>query len=139
MDSPATFSDEVIKVNRRKATTARLCFCFVVLTLLSAAVLAAAAGLASGQDTALDRYIAKPDPSYSWKLVSTIVGEGYHGYVIDLSSQTWRTAADVDRPVWKHWLTIVKPALPPRALSHRRRAPGASGADHAGAGSPPTW
>ncbi|HLG14941.1 MAG TPA: PhoPQ-activated pathogenicity-related family protein [Blastocatellia bacterium] len=109
MDSPATFSDEVIKVNRRKATTARLCFCFVVLTLLSAAVLAAAAGLASGQDTALDRYIAKPDPSYSWKLVSTIVGEGYHGYVIDLSSQTWRTAADVDRPVWKHWLTIVKP------------------------------
>jgi PhoPQ-activated pathogenicity-related protein len=64
---------------------------------------------ATVQETALDRYIATPDPSYSWKLVNTIAGEGYKGYVIDLSSQTWRSAADVDRPVWKHWLTIVKP------------------------------
>jgi len=61
------------------------------------------------QETALDRYIAKPDSSYSWKLVNTIPGDGYKGYVIDLSSQTWRSAAEVDRPVWKHWLTIVKP------------------------------
>ena len=63
----------------------------------------------SNQETALDRYIAKPDPSYSWKLVNTIVGEGFTGYVIDLTSQTWRSADEVDRPVWKHWLTIVKP------------------------------
>ena len=62
-----------------------------------------------GQETALDRYIAKPDPSYSWKLVSTITGEGYKAYVIDLTSQTWRSADEVDRPVWKHWLTIVRP------------------------------
>ena len=61
------------------------------------------------KETALDRYIAKPDPSYSWKLVNTIAGEGYKGYVIDLASQTWRSGAEVDRPVWKHWLTIVKP------------------------------
>lgn len=64
---------------------------------------------ASAQETALDRYIAKPDPSYSWRLAHTISGEGYKGYVIDLTSQTWRTGADVDRPVWKHWLTVVKP------------------------------
>ncbi|MEK6287854.1 MAG: PhoPQ-activated pathogenicity-related family protein [Acidobacteriota bacterium] len=64
---------------------------------------------AAAQETALDRYIAKPDASYSWKLVNTIAGPGYHGYVIDLASQTWRSAADVDRPVWRHWLTIVKP------------------------------
>ncbi|HKA22546.1 MAG TPA: PhoPQ-activated pathogenicity-related family protein [Blastocatellia bacterium] len=62
-----------------------------------------------GQETALDRYIAKPDPSYSWKLVNTIAGEGYKAYVIDLTSQTWRGADEVDRPVWKHWLTIVRP------------------------------
>ncbi|HSE97238.1 MAG TPA: PhoPQ-activated pathogenicity-related family protein [Blastocatellia bacterium] len=61
------------------------------------------------QETALDRYIAKPDPSYSWKLAYTISGEGYKGYVIDLTSQTWRSAAEIDRPVWKHWLTIIKP------------------------------
>ena len=64
---------------------------------------------ASAQETALDRYIAKPDPSYSWKLVNTIAGGGFKGYVIELTSQTWRSAAEVDRPVWKHWLTIVKP------------------------------
>src|SRR2546426_10106204 len=64
---------------------------------------------ASVQDTALDRYIAKPDPSYAWKLVNTLAGEGYKGYVLELTSQTWRTQAEVDRPVWKHWLTVVKP------------------------------
>jgi PhoPQ-activated pathogenicity-related protein len=61
------------------------------------------------QETGLDRYISKPDSSYSWKLVNTIEGEGYKGYILDLASQTWRSAADVDRPLWKHWLTIVKP------------------------------
>ena len=64
---------------------------------------------AASQETALDRYIAKPDASYSWKLVNTIPGDGFTGYVLELSSQTWRSAAEVDRPVWKHWLTIVKP------------------------------
>jgi PhoPQ-activated pathogenicity-related protein len=64
---------------------------------------------ASAQETALDRYIAKPDPSYSWRLAHTISGAGYKGYVIDLTSQTWRSGAEVDRPVWKHWLTVIKP------------------------------
>ena len=64
---------------------------------------------ASPQETALDRYITKPDSSYSWKLINTIPGDGFKQYVIDLASQTWRSAAEVDRPVWKHWLTIVKP------------------------------
>ena len=25
-------------------------------------------------------------------------------------ASAWRSAAEVDRPVWKHWLTIVQPA-----------------------------
>ncbi|MCI0525263.1 MAG: PhoPQ-activated pathogenicity-related family protein [Acidobacteria bacterium] len=61
------------------------------------------------QQTALDRYVAKHDPAYSWKLVNTISGQGYKGFVIELTSQQWRTEKEVDRPVWKHWLTIVKP------------------------------
>ncbi len=70
------------------------------------------------QQTALDRYVAKPDPAYSWKLVNTIAGQGYKGFVIELTSQQWRTEKDVDRPVWKHWLTVVKPdnATPGKAL-----------------------
>ncbi|HSO76125.1 MAG TPA: PhoPQ-activated protein PqaA family protein, partial [Blastocatellia bacterium] len=65
--------------------------------------------VALAQQTALDRYIAKPDPSYSWKLAATIPGQGFQGFVIDLTSQTWRSASEVDRPKWQHWLTIVKP------------------------------
>ncbi|MDQ3010292.1 MAG: PhoPQ-activated pathogenicity-related family protein [Acidobacteriota bacterium] len=61
------------------------------------------------QQTALDRYIAQRDSVYGWKLVKTIDGTGYHGYVLELTSQTWRSEKDVDRPVWKHWLTVVKP------------------------------
>ncbi|HEY2840929.1 MAG TPA: PhoPQ-activated pathogenicity-related family protein [Pirellulales bacterium] len=60
-------------------------------------------------ETALDRYIARPDPEFAWKLVATTPGEGYTTFVLELTSQSWRTAADVDRPVWKHWLTIVRP------------------------------
>ncbi len=66
-------------------------------------------GPLAADETALDRYIATPDPAYSWKLAKTVPGEGYTTYVIDLTSQTWRTDKDVDRPLWKHWLTVVKP------------------------------
>ena len=60
-------------------------------------------------ETALDRYVAKPDPTYAWSLASTIEGDGYTAYVLDLKSQTWRSEKEVDRPVWQHWLTIIKP------------------------------
>ena len=73
-----------------------------VLLLFAALPLAAA-------ETALDRYVQKPDATYRYELVSTLPGHGYTTYVIDMTSQTWRTPAEVNRPVWKHWLTIVKP------------------------------
>jgi PhoPQ-activated pathogenicity-related protein len=73
-------------------------------------VLAFAALPAAAQETALDRYVHKADPAYGWKLVKTVPGDGVTTYVLELTSQTWRSAKDVDRPVWKHWLTIVKPA-----------------------------
>ena len=60
-------------------------------------------------DTALDRYVKKADATYKYELVSTTRGEGYTTYVIDLTSQTWRQPSEVDRTVWKHWLTLVKP------------------------------
>jgi len=62
------------------------------------------------EKTALDAYIAKPDPSYKWELVGTYPGDGQTTYVLEMTSQTWRSEADVDHPVWKHWMTIVKPA-----------------------------
>ena len=83
----------------------------VLLSTRAPHVLAQDSGvtLAKTAQTALDRYVSAPDDSYEWKLAKTIDGEGYTGYVIDLASQTWRTKADVDRPLWKHWLTIIKP------------------------------
>ena len=86
------------------ARTVRLRLAALLVLLLSSPVFA--------QETALDRYIAKPDPNYSWKLMKTLPGEGYTGYIVELTSQSWRSAAEVDRPVWKHWLTIVKPDKP---------------------------
>ena len=61
------------------------------------------------EKTALDAYVAKPDPAYKWELVSTKQGDGYTTFVLEMTSQTWRSEADVDKPVWKHWMTIVKP------------------------------
>lgn len=63
----------------------------------------------NGPKTPLDEYIAKPDPTYAWKVVQTLPGDGVTTYVVDMKSQTWRAVPEVDRPVWQHWLVIVKP------------------------------
>lgn len=65
--------------------------------------------VAASKETALDRYVHAADPSYKFELVNTIAGEGYHAYVLDLTSQTWKPPIEPDRTVWKHWLTIVQP------------------------------
>ncbi len=64
---------------------------------------------AAPKKTPLDDYLARPDPTCGWKLVKTIPGDGVTSYVLDLKSQTWRSAPEVDRPVWQHWLTIARP------------------------------
>jgi PhoPQ-activated pathogenicity-related protein len=61
-------------------------------------------------ETALDRYVAKPDPTYSYKLVRTIPGDGYTVAVIRMTSQTWLTPQEVDHPVWEHWMTVIRPS-----------------------------
>jgi PhoPQ-activated pathogenicity-related protein len=63
----------------------------------------------NGPKTALDEYVARPDPTYEWKVVTTIPGDGVTTFVVDLKSQSWRTVPDVDRAVWQHWLLVVKP------------------------------
>jgi PhoPQ-activated pathogenicity-related protein len=72
-------------------------------------LLLATACWAFAAETALDRYVKKADPTYAYKVVDTLKGEGYTAYVVELTSQTWRKETEVDRTVWKHWLTIVKP------------------------------
>ncbi len=61
------------------------------------------------KETALHRYVAQPDPAYAYQLVSTNRKSGYTTYVLEMTSQSWLTTNEVDRPVWKHWVVIVKP------------------------------
>ena len=80
-----------------------------VFCSLLAAVLASTASADGRVETALDRYVAAADPSYRYELLSTETGDAYTANVLEMTSQQWRTAAEVDRPIWKHWLTIVRP------------------------------
>jgi PhoPQ-activated pathogenicity-related protein len=64
---------------------------------------------AIGEVTALDRYVVAPDPSYRYELIETIPGDGYATHVLEMTSQRWRDEKEVDRPLWKHWLTIIEP------------------------------
>ncbi len=78
--------------------------------LLSLALLSCAPAFAQGEkETALDRYVKVPDAAYKWSLVKTIHGDGVTAYVLDMTSQTWLTRDEVDRPEWKHWVVIYKP------------------------------
>lgn len=60
-------------------------------------------------ETALDRYVKAPDPSFQWKLDTNVKVSGVSVAQIDMTSQTWRTAAEVDKPVWKHWIQVYQP------------------------------
>ena len=84
----------------------------VRILLAFVAALAIWQGTAEAGETALDRYVAKPDPTYSWKIASEVEKDGLKQLMVLLRSQTWRTKDDVDRVVWEHWLIVVKPEHP---------------------------
>ena len=83
----------------------------LTLALISALPLRAADTARRGKtETALDRYVAKPDASFAWKKAAEVNNASGTAYVLDLVSQNWLTPAEVDRTEWRHWLTIIKPA-----------------------------
>jgi PhoPQ-activated pathogenicity-related protein len=64
---------------------------------------------ARASETALDRYVAAPDPNFSWKVVREQPAEGATVAVLEMTSQKWLTEKEVERPLWTHWLTVVRP------------------------------
>ncbi len=86
----------------------RTCLWTLLLPALALAPAAAQPPKAVGK-TALDDYLQQRDAVYAWKVAKTIEGNPAKTVVIKLTSQTWRTEKDVDRPVWEHWLVIVQP------------------------------
>ncbi len=59
---------------------------------------------------ALKNYVQTPDASYHYSVANTVVTPQYTFYVLDMTSQTWRSSADVNKPVWRHWLDVYVPA-----------------------------
>src|ERR1043165_7403194 len=73
------------------------------------ATTASAPEIPQDERTALDKYVATPDPNYSFHLVNRIAGQGQTTFILEMTSQAWLTTNEVDRPLWKHWVIIVKP------------------------------
>ena len=86
-----------------RATAGLLCILMIVTPSL-------ARRASPDQQTALDRYVAAPDSSFHFELARTQEGQGYRAYFIELTSQTWLTEREVDRPVWKHSLIVIEPS-----------------------------
>ncbi|HET9298838.1 MAG TPA: PhoPQ-activated pathogenicity-related family protein [Candidatus Polarisedimenticolaceae bacterium] len=84
-----------------------------LLAFLLTAVLAGPAH--AGQAGALERYVQAPDPAYAYHQVKTLEGDGYRAHVLEMTSQSWRTPEEVDRTVWKHYVTVIVP----RQVRHR--------------------
>lgn len=66
---------------------------------------------AAALPSALDRYIAKPDPTYRYTVYHRAQTLAYTTYFVDMVSQQWRSEAEVDRPFWQHEVQITVPAL----------------------------
>jgi PhoPQ-activated pathogenicity-related protein len=77
--------------------------------LLSCLALLTAGCAHTDKTTALDRYMMQPDPHYSWQRVQTVPGQGYTTFVLEMTSQAWLTPEEVDRPLWTHWMTVIRP------------------------------
>ena len=80
------------------------CRAIAALAMLCAAWPSATAG-----ETALDRYVAKPDAAYEYKLISQYEGDGCTTYILGMTSQKFLTEKDVNRTLWKHWMIVAKP------------------------------
>jgi PhoPQ-activated pathogenicity-related protein len=61
--------------------------------------------------TALDRYIAAPDSSFTWKVSRQLPLEGATATLLEMTSQRWLTEKEVERPLWTHWITVVRPRV----------------------------
>lgn len=59
--------------------------------------------------TALDEYVSATDTNYSFHLVRAIPGKDQTTFLLEMTSQAWLTTNEVDRPLWKHWLLLMRP------------------------------
>lgn len=64
---------------------------------------------AEGDAFSLAKYVAFDDGEYAWEKKSEFRMDGATIHHLRLTSQRWRTDAEVDRPIWKHWVSVAVP------------------------------
>jgi len=64
---------------------------------------------APGERTALDDYVNTLDGAYTWDIRGRTKFDGYTKYDVLLTSGNWRTLADVNKPLWQHWMAVYVP------------------------------
>jgi hypothetical protein len=70
----------------------------VSLVLLGTPQQAATASHARASETALDRYVAAPDPNFNWKVLRRLPADGASVTLIEMTSQKWLTEREVEKP-----------------------------------------
>jgi PhoPQ-activated pathogenicity-related protein len=82
-----------------------------VLALPSAHIRAQAPAPSRSSQTALDRYVAAPDSNFAWKVSRELPAEGATAALLEMTSQKWLSEQEVERPLWTHWITVVRPPV----------------------------
>jgi len=80
-----------------------------ILLLAAGQLPAADTRRAASPTTALDRYVAAPDPNFSWKRAGGLEAEGVSADVLDVISQHWAPPGGAQPLPWQHWVTIIRP------------------------------
>jgi PhoPQ-activated pathogenicity-related protein len=60
-------------------------------------------------ETSLDRYVAEPDPAFSWRVSRELPAEGVRATLLEMTSQRWLTEQEVEQPLWTHWVSVAHP------------------------------
>lgn len=64
---------------------------------------------AVGDTFALAEYVAFDDGEFAWEKASEFRMDGATIHHLRVTSQRWRSDAEVDRPIWNHWLSVAVP------------------------------
>lgn len=82
---------------------------FSLFSTVASVPLRQAPSSSAAAPTALDRYVAAPDPHYRWTVVRELPASEATVTLLEMTSQRWLTEQEVERPVWTHWITVVRP------------------------------
>ena len=64
---------------------------------------------APGERTPLDDYVNTLDPAYTWDIRNRTIGDGFTKYDMLVTSGTWRSLSEVNKPLWQHWASVYVP------------------------------